>query len=97
VSAQGSVTCIYLKSGSNSKAQVKTASFKDVSIPAGVRIFPDNKGTPERDIEPEYITVSADSKTAWVSLQEANAIAKLHIPSCRCVCFRTLAVNWHVY
>jgi hypothetical protein len=48
-----------------------------------VRIFPYNDATPEKDIEPEYITVSADGKTAWVSLQEANAIAKLHIPSCR--------------
>lgn len=28
-----------------------------------------------KDIEPEYITVSSDSKTAWVTLQENNAIA----------------------
>lgn len=32
-----------------------------------------------KDIEPEYITVSADSKTAWVTLQENNAIAKIDI------------------
>ena len=31
------------------------------------------------DFEPEYIAVSADSKTAYVSLQEANAIATLDI------------------
>ena len=28
-----------------------------------------------QDLEPEYITVSGDSKTAWVTLQENNAIA----------------------
>lgn len=32
-----------------------------------------------KDIEPEYITVSNDSKTAWVTLQENNAIAELDI------------------
>ena len=33
------------------------------------------------DIEPEYITVSADSKTAWVTLQENNGIAKIDLAS----------------
>lgn len=28
-----------------------------------------------KDIEPEYITVSSDSKTAWVTCQEANLLA----------------------
>ena len=32
-----------------------------------------------RSLEPEYITVSDDSKWAWVSLQENNAVAKLNI------------------
>lgn len=32
-----------------------------------------------RSIEPEYITVSKDSKWAWVSLQENNAMAKVDI------------------
>jgi hypothetical protein len=31
------------------------------------------------DIEPEYITVSADSKTAWVTLQENNGVAKIDL------------------
>ena len=32
-----------------------------------------------QDLEPEYITVSADSSTAWVTLQENNAVAILDI------------------
>jgi hypothetical protein len=39
-----------------------------------------NKGiNPSLDFEPEYIAVSDDSRAAWVSLQEANALALLDI------------------
>jgi hypothetical protein len=40
----------------------------------GVRIFGPGSSV-SQDLEPEYITVSADSKKAWVTLQENNAIA----------------------
>lgn len=41
---------------------------------SGVRIFwPGSDATD--DLEPEYVTVSSDSSTAYVTLQEANAIA----------------------
>tara|TARA_R110000868_G_scaffold3123_1_gene20757 strand:- start:1045 stop:2565 length:1521 start_codon:yes stop_codon:yes gene_type:complete len=33
------------------------------------------------DIEPEYITISSDSKTAWVTLQENNGVAKVDLTS----------------
>ena len=44
----------------------------------GFRVF-GLKASMAQDIEPEYITVSDDSKTAWVSLQENNAIAKINL------------------
>ncbi|WP_284699847.1 choice-of-anchor I family protein [Chitinolyticbacter albus] len=45
---------------------------------AGVRIYGPGAST-AKDVEPEYIAISADGKTAWVTLQENNALAKLDI------------------
>ncbi|AHM62627.1 alkaline phosphatase-like protein [Flammeovirgaceae bacterium 311] len=44
----------------------------------GFRVFGPN-ATLAMDVEPEYITVSDDSQTAWVSLQENNAMAKVDL------------------
>lgn len=45
---------------------------------SGVRIFwPGSDAS--NDLEPEYVTVSADSSTAYVTLQEANAIAVVNL------------------
>lgn len=56
------------------------ASKKAELTTKGFRIFgPSNDFA--KDIEPEYITVSSDSKTAWVTLQENNGIAKVDITS----------------
>jgi len=48
----------------------------------GLRVYGPGAGFAQ-DMEPEYITVSHDSKTAWVTLQENNAIAKINIPARR--------------
>ena len=52
----------------------QTASLRT----AGVRIYGPGASV-SQDLEPEYITVSADSKTAYVTLQENNAIATVDI------------------
>ncbi|WP_235031573.1 choice-of-anchor I family protein, partial [Geminicoccus flavidas] len=44
---------------------------------AGVRLFPDR--LPSADLEPEYLSVAPDGKTAMVTLQENNAVALLDI------------------
>jgi hypothetical protein len=46
----------------------------------GFRVFGPGKDF-VKDIEPEYITVSEDSRSAWVTLQENNAIAEIDIRS----------------
>lgn len=56
------------------------ASKADVLKSKGLRVF-GPKASFAQDIEPEYITVSEDSRTAWVTLQENNAIAKLDLVS----------------
>jgi len=50
----------------------------------GVRIFGPN-ATAAKDFEPEYIAVSADSRTAWVTLQENNAIARVDLASAKVI------------
>ncbi|GGD42639.1 alkaline phosphatase [Emticicia aquatilis] len=63
---------------------VKTVNFSSFAsqltdlTSKGFRVFGPNKDF-VKDIEPEYITVSDDSKTAWVTLQENNAIAEINI------------------
>ncbi|WP_092389712.1 choice-of-anchor I family protein [Halopseudomonas salegens] len=84
IDPEGSVTVISLDGSSISN--VRTADFsafngqRQALQDAGVRIFGPNASVAE-DMEPEYITVSADSTTAWVALQENNALARLDVAS----------------
>lgn len=68
---------------------VKTVRFTDVVIPDGVRIFGPN-ATPAQDLEPEYISVSKDGETAWVTLQENNAIAEIDLDKAKVKAIRPL-------
>ena len=47
---------------------------------AGVRIFGPNASVAQ-DLEPEYITIDDDEQSAWVTLQENNALAVVDIPT----------------
>ena len=82
---EGSVSIIHLKEQQDIKtltqADIKTANFNafnDAQLDPSIRIFGKNANV-SQDLEPEYITVSDDSTTAWVSLQENNALAVLDI------------------
>lgn len=86
VDPEGSVSIINLSRGVE-RARVRTASFRRFNrqaeefIESGVRIFPD--ALLSQDVEPEYIAVSEDGKTAFVTLQENNSVAVLDIRSGR--------------
>ncbi|MDW8462068.1 MAG: choice-of-anchor I family protein [Geminocystis sp.] len=83
VDPEGSISIIDISNGVVN-ATVTTVNFnafdsrKDELIARGVRIFGPN-ATVSQDLEPEYIAVSPDSKTAYVTLQENNAIAVVDI------------------
>lgn len=47
------------------------------------------------DLEPEYIAVSRDSQTAWVTLQENNAVAVLDIDARRFTALEALGFKDH--
>jgi hypothetical protein len=64
----------------------ETISFADFNVGAArngelspdVRIFGPGASVAQ-DVEPEYITIADDDHTAWVSLQENNALAELDL------------------
>ena len=84
---QGSVSIVDLSEGVED-ATVDTAGFRrfngreDQLRRRGIRIFGPNASA-SQDFEPEYVTISDDSRTAWVSLQENNAIAEIDIRQAR--------------
>ena len=84
---------------------VSTATFsaynaqQQALMDAGVRIFGQkadgSMSTVAEDVEPEYVAVSADGNTAYVSLQENNAIAVIDIASARVTDIQALGAKDH--
>jgi hypothetical protein len=83
---EGSVSIIDISGGiaSLTQANVTTLLFTDYNtqeaalLAEGVRKLK-LTSTMSQDFEPEYITTSADSQKAWVTLQENNAIAEISL------------------
>ena len=61
---------------------------------AGVRLYGPGASVAQ-DLEPEYVTVSADSTTAYVTLQENNAIAVVDIAGAKVNAIRPLGYKDH--
>lgn len=107
VDPEGSVSIIDLSAGVT-QATVRTAGFSAFNgfsrselfngtgtggKPA-IRIFGPGASVAQ-DIEPEYIAVSHDSKTAWVTLQENNAIAVVDLATATVTSLNGLGVKDH--
>ncbi|MEL7976395.1 choice-of-anchor I family protein [Isoptericola sp. F-RaC21] len=80
--------------GAVAQDAVRTATFhafEGDALPDGVRVFGPDVAGPDgslahrvsRNLEPEYVTVSKDSRTAYVALQEANAVAEVDLRRAR--------------
>ncbi len=80
---EGSVSIIDMSGGTENLTQedvteVGFSSFNDAELDEGVRIFgPD--ASVAQDLEPEYVAVAPDSASAWVALQENNALAQIDL------------------
>jgi hypothetical protein len=85
IDPEGSVSIIDLSRGvaKLTQADVRTAgfsAFNGATLNSSIRIFGPGASLAQ-DLEPEFITVSDNSKTAWVTCQENNAIATIDIPT----------------
>lgn len=86
IDPEGSISIIDITEGITTLTQddVTTLLFTQFNsqevalVTSGVRKLK-LSSTLSQDFEPEYITVSNDSQTAWVALQENNAIAEINL------------------
>lgn len=79
---------------------------RDELLAQGVRIFGPDQSLKQpygrktltsvaKDLEPEYITVSADGKTAWATLQENNALARIDVANAKVTAILPLGYKDH--
>ena len=89
---EGSVTIVNYET-----KQAKTVLFDNTSvIDSDVHIR--NNGSladAVHDLEPEYISLTEDGKTAFVSLQENNAIAKINVETGKVISVKSLGFKDH--
>ena len=80
-----------------SQRHVRTARFDldPAQMDPRIRVFGPN-ATVATNLEPEYIALSKDGKTAWVALQEANAVAILDVSKGRFSTIRSLGFKDHL-
>lgn len=82
IDPQGSISVIDIRDPAS--PTVRTAGFdayngQEAALrETGVRLY-GPRANAARDLEPEYLAISADSTTAWATLQENNALAKVDI------------------
>ena len=69
---------------------------KDYDQLGDLAVYPYEGGsTVAQDLEPEYITVAEDGKTAWVSLQENNALARVDVAAAEISAIQALGFKNH--
>jgi len=81
IDPEGSISIINISNGvpADKAVQLEFTDFnvggkRAIELPANVRIGRPGASVAQ-DLEPEYVAISADSKTAMVTLQENNAVA----------------------
>lgn len=85
IDPEGSVTIVDLRGGiddltQNDVKQLGFTAYNNIALDASIRVSSNpGNSTVAQDLEPEYISVSRNSRYAWVALQENNAVAVIDI------------------
>lgn len=89
IDPEGSISIINIRNGvpADTAVQLEFTDFnvggkRASELPAAVRIGRPGASVAQ-DLEPEYVTISADSKTAFVTLQENNAVAEVDLANAK--------------
>ena len=104
IDPEGSISVITVnRSGTSSPALAPTVASADFKAyigqeaalrSQGIRIFGPNANAAQ-DLEPEYVTISADGSTAYVTLQENNAIAIVDLETAKVSSLKALGLKNH--
>lgn len=97
IDPEGSISIIDVTS-TISQSSVTTLGFNGLpagTIDAAVKAFGPGNPTIGQDLEPEYVAVTGDSSTAWVSLQEHSAVAVVDLVSMAITSVRPLGTKNH--
>ncbi len=99
VDPEGSISIVKISDDAEEIDQddVRTAdfaAFNNVALEPSIRRFGPNASVAQ-DLEPEYIAVSSDSRFAWATLQENNALAVIDIKRAKVVALRGLGFKDH--
>jgi len=98
VDPEGSISVIAVNR--TGVSTVATADFRafngqeDALRAQGIRIYGPGANA-AKDLEPEYVAISSDSRTAYVTLQENNAIAIVDIATARVTSIKPLGFKDH--
>ncbi|MDC6365667.1 MULTISPECIES: choice-of-anchor I family protein [Flavobacteriaceae] len=79
VDPKGSIAIIKVAAKQTTILDFESFNADEAALEAqGFRVFGPN-ATLAMDVEPEYVAISDNSKTAWVTLQENNGVAKVNL------------------
>ena len=91
VDPEGSFTLIDLGSG-HANAKITQISLSDFAVPRGVRIVKPGSSF-AADAEPEYVAFDSTGRTAYVTLQENNAVAVIDVAKAKVLAVVGLGVK----
>jgi len=99
VDPEGSITIVKITRNRMQARQLGFGSFgrgqrREQLEASGVRIFGPGASVAQ-DLEPEYIAISADSRYAYVTLQENNAIAVIDLRRSQIMAIHALGLKDH--